>query len=143
MHHGRISGGILVAVVGLLASGCGGGETKSELGDARDTWDKADVSSYRLVVESTCFCPPDFKHTATTVVRDGRVVTRTGDKLAATVEELFEQVDDAMDEADEVKVSYDARYGYPRQIATDRDKGVTDDESTLSVVRFTPLPAPA
>jgi Family of unknown function (DUF6174) len=131
-----------VAVAALALTACGGAD-KGELGKARDRWKDADVSSYRLAVKQTCFCPPADRRISTSVVRDGKVVSRTGERLPATVEELFDSAEDAIDHADKADIVYDRRYGYPAKMNVDRDKDTTDDEFILDVIRFTPLTTPS
>jgi Family of unknown function (DUF6174) len=138
----RSASAILGAAVAVaVAAGCGADHSK--LDDAQQMWDQADVPSYRLAVSQTCFCPPDFRRTSTSVVRDGKVASRTGETLPGTVEQLFDEARDAIDHADSADITYDDRYGYPATIKVDRDKGTTDDEYTLQVTRFTPLDRPA
>ena len=87
--------------------------------------------SYRVSYQNQCFCPPEAAEPVRLTVRSGRVasVERLADGRPVpspewgayrTVEGVFEQIEQAITRgARQVKVDYDDRYGFPRDVTID------------------------
>jgi hypothetical protein len=56
-----------------------------------------------------------------------------------TVNQMFGELQRAVDEADLVTVEYDDQFHYPRRIAIDWKRYVADDEFGWEIVSFTPV----
>ena len=137
---------IALLVLALTLSACGG---KSELGKNRDKWDSAGVTHYRFELTISCFCPFMDIMPVVAEVKDGQIVSLTdvnGQPLsenfrdtferAATVEGLFAVAEDSLSNADQVEVTYDAKYGFPASIVVDQIKLAIDDEIAYYVGAF-------
>lgn len=142
---------ILIAfVLVLFLSACSGGALQS----SREKWDSQSISHYRFNLFIGCFCPYADIMPLTVEVKDGQVVSltdvngqpireefRANFEEAATVERLFAIVESAASGgADEVKVEYDAAYGFPASISIDYIKEAVDDEIGYQVSNFEVLP---
>jgi len=137
---------IVLLVLALTLSACGG---NSELGKNRDKWSAMGVSHYRFELTISCFCPFMDVIPVTVEVKDGKIVSMTdvnGQPLraefretfdeAATVEGLFAIAEENLSNADQVEVTYDAKYGFPVSIIVDRIKMAVDDEISYYVGAF-------
>ena len=59
----------------------------------------------------------------------------------ATIDRLFSELEsDAVQEADNLTMSFDPTYGFPVEVAIDYIELAADDELYLSVSAFEPLP---
>jgi len=102
--------------------------------------------SYRLSV--LCFCDHVMK--APVEVKAGKVVIFEGKPLAPdqqvtgfgkkqpTINALFVELGQALDDADEVTVEYDSETGVPTSINVDWISDAIDDEISYSATRVTP-----
>ncbi len=137
---------VALLILILTLSACGG---KSELKDNRAKWDSAGVSHYRFELTISCFCPFMDVMPVVVEVKDGQIVSLTdanGQPLreefrgtfgeAATIEGLFAIAEDSLSNADQVEVTYDARYGFPTSIVVDWIKMAVDDEISYYVGAF-------
>ena len=120
-----------------------------ELDDAREKWAGQGIDSYSLTVREICFCPIEAGGPFRVAVVRGRVtsVTYLGDgtgvepdeRIPLTVDDLFATVDEAMRDAADVEVEYDATYGFPANIRIDRIANAVDDEVYYEARDFQPL----
>lgn len=122
--------------------------TPEELAEARARWQAAGPSHYRFVYEVSCFCPEDARGPFTITVRDGAVqeVLFQGrpldpaDPRHPTVDGLFAMLGEAFDEdAELVRVAYDATLGYPVSAYVDYQARMADEELGFTVSALTPL----
>jgi hypothetical protein len=133
-------------ILTLTLSACG---AKSDLAKNREKWNAANVSHYRFELTIGCFCPFMDVMPVTVEVKDGQVISLTdvnGRPLAdnfrdtfekaATVEGLFAVAEENLSNADQVEVTYDAKYGFPVSIVVDRIKMAVDDEISYRVGAF-------
>jgi hypothetical protein len=142
---GRTRAAVLAFAVAV--AGCGSPFSPSgperDLEEARRTWSRQGIDSYRFEVSQLCFCGPDTHGTFAVVVVRGRVTSVTDAETGAprtpnpfvplTVEALFAKVEDAIDQdADRLEVRYDPRLGYPLEIAIDFIEHAIDDEVTYT-----------
>ncbi len=58
----------------------------------------------------------------------------------APIPKLFDSVESDIEDAYQVSVGYDAKYGFPNSIKVDRAKGGYDDESYVWITDFQSLP---
>ena len=116
----------------------------ASLDEARTRWTDADITDYRLVVTTQCFCAPV---TVDVAVTDGVPGTPqvsaadpsmgepppgSADAVPQTVPALLDVVADAEDAAT-LEVTYDRR-GVPLRIWIDRSEQMADEEIGYSVV---------
>ena len=138
-------------VLALALSACGG--TSSEMQTNRDKWNAAKVTHYTFELIVSCFCPFADIMPITVEVQDGKIVSMTdvnGNAVegefaqyieeAASIERLFALAEKNASEAEEIKVTYDAQYGFPTAINIDFIKMAVDDEISYYVNNFKPLP---
>jgi hypothetical protein len=140
----------IVLTLAVIVSACSGGALQSN----REKWDSQAVSHYRFNLSIGCFCPYHEIMPLTVEVKDGQVVSltdvngqpvreefRANFEEAATVERLFAIAEEAASGgADEIKVEYDATYGFPSSISIDYIKEAMDDEISYHVLNFEVLP---
>jgi hypothetical protein len=145
----------LIFTLVLLLSACGGGASGgSELQQNREKWEGQNFDHYRFTVVVTCFCI--FAGAEVTYeVQDGQVINQTvqphpdrqidPDEISGyyqeynTIEKVFDFLERATNEADEVTVEYDPTYGFPTDITVDWVKEATDDEVYLTLGNFEAL----
>ena len=124
----------------------------SEFEGNLEKWNNAKITQYRYSLTVSCFCAFRDRMPLTVEVRQGEVISLAyadGTALSradanyeflsryATVERLFSELEaDLSGEADEVTVTYDPTYGFPRTIHLDVIKEAIDDELSLEVTNF-------
>jgi hypothetical protein len=140
-------------VLVFLLSACGG-SGGSELQQNREKWEEQNFDHYRYKVVVTCFCI--FAGAEVTYeVQNGQVVNQTvqphpdrqidPDEISEfyqeynTIEKVFDFLERATNEADEVTVEYDPTYGYPTEISVDWVKEAVDEEVYLTLSNLEPL----
>ena len=141
---------LTLLVLALTLSACGG---TSEMQTNRDKWNAAKVTHYTFELIVSCFCPFSEIMPITVEVQDGKIVSMTdvngkaveGEfaqyiEEAASIERLFALAEKNASEAEEIKVTYDAQYGFPTAINIDFIKMAVDDEISYYVNNFKPLP---
>ncbi|MDN5895203.1 MAG: DUF6174 domain-containing protein [Nocardioides sp.] len=121
-----------------------GKDPAQNLENARAMWDQGEIEDYEWTVARVCFCP---RVTARIAVQGGTATSldeTSGDKTSAdvlgfaTMDELFELVDKALTEADDVRASYDPQTGAVKKVVIDQIKGAVDDEMTYVVKNVQP-----
>ena len=110
-------------------------------------WDRFESSappSYSYTVRINCECSSDVTRPVVVWVDrgfveylyyedDGRSVPFSIADSFPSVEELFDAIQDAIDQdADLIDVEYDATYGYPTSVYIDYDRRVVDEELSLT-----------
>jgi hypothetical protein len=145
---------LILALLAIVLTACSVGG-KSDYDTNLEKWQDAGVSHYRYTLHIVCFCAFTEDMPLTIEVQDGEVVSMTkadGSPVApddlnyelfsryATIDRLFSDLKANLDgAADEVKVTYDATYGYPVQTDIDMIKEAIDDELYLTVSNFEAL----
>jgi hypothetical protein len=146
-----------IAALPLLVVGCGifglddeRDRERERLERAARLWANSAPSSYRFVLERSCFCIMEVTAPVRIVVEDGAVVSRTyvesGEPVPSewhpqfpAMEGVFTVLRQAMDQdAATVQVSYDPQLGFPVDAFIDYLAAAIDDELTLRVRDFTP-----
>jgi Family of unknown function (DUF6174) len=114
-------------------------DPQDALDAARDLWAQQGGDDYDMTFNWQCFCIVDFVQRADLEVRgdsvEGGVVTDSGDPVSSdmlaeyqTVSELFDLIQDAIDQdAAEIRVTY-AAAGYPDEVWIDYDERIADEE---------------
>ena len=128
--------------VGLIAlfAGCTDSTGPKTLLEARETWDSANLSSYKYVAQRICFCGPPEGQVVVTVVNDvvvGVVEWNSGSPVSPggwlTVDQMFAKVESASAAGRLIDVEFhDA--GYPTRVeicCQANDSGVTRIVSNL------------
>jgi uncharacterized protein DUF6174 len=119
-------------------------------------WQHQHIDHYRFDVDIVCLCafqPEPLDGPITIEVQDGVVVSAVyveGTDLmpyldqyeeATTIDSLFSLIERARsEEADEIDVTYDWMYGYPKSIFIDYEADMFDDETSYMIKAFQPLP---
>jgi hypothetical protein len=120
----------------------GEGATPDDLAAARARWAAAGLDAYRYTVSRQCFCPPEYSGPYEATVRDGALASLTYAGRPAdmqqfavpTVEGLFDQIAGAYASgASSVRVTYDARLGYPTTLWIDQDPMMADEETGYTI----------
>ena len=139
----------------LVLTACGGdgflASTRFafDLRAARARWENSGIDSYEVTVRRICFCV--LTDPVRIVVEDGVVVSRTvmttGQPLPMGQAEyypdvtgLFAIVEEAIEEADDVDIAFDATYGFPTLISIDWAADYVDDEMVYRTEGFTARP---
>ena len=155
---------LLLLVLTIVLSACSTianvSGPKSEVEQARDKWQAADISHYQINVDVSCFCAFHDEMPLIVEVKDGEVVSLksgTGKELNPanlqyyerylTVEKLFDEIAKGFQAegsgegaADKVEVKYDETYGFPTTINIDFVEKAVDDELYITVSDFQKLP---
>lgn len=155
---------LLLLMLAIVLSACStvanAGEPKSEVEQARDKWQAANISHYRFSLFISCFCVFTENMPLIIEVKDGEVISMeyaTGNDIDpqlldlfnryTTIDKLFDGLEsgfvvEGTDQgpADKVTVEYDATYGFPTKIDIDFIEQAADDELYLSISDFEALP---
>ena len=151
---------LLLFILMLVLAACSAVQPKSEVEQARDKWQAANISHYRFNLFISCFCVFNEDMPLIIEVKDGAVVSmeltsgkeidpqllelfqryETIDKLFDGIEKSFELEGSEQGAADKVTVEYDATYGFPTKIDIDFIEQAADDELYLSISGFEALP---
>jgi hypothetical protein len=145
---------ILLFLVLTLAA-CSKGE-QTELSLNQSKWHDANITHYRFNLDVGCFCAFRSQMPAAVEVKDNQVlsiVDVNGETLSAddpmnefilkyaTLDRIFSEIDsDTVREADKLTISYDPTYGFPSEIFIDYIERAMDDELSINVTAFEPLP---
>lgn len=155
---------LLIFVLAIVLSACttiaNAGQPKSDVEKARDKWQAANISHYRMNLFVSCFCVFNEEMPLVVEVRDGEVVSLesesgkelnptnlqyyerylTIEKLFAEIEKGFKTEGSDSGAADKVTVTYDETYGFPTEINIDFVEEAIDDELYITVSNFEALP---
>lgn len=117
------------------------------LNAGKQKWDAANVQNYHYTYAYDCYCLP--AEAITIVVRNGRVTeayTKNGhlpvdrginDKNIKTIKDIFGFADEAfVKQADSVRLSFDAQYGYLKNVFVDYSANIADEELGIYVFDF-------
>lgn len=142
----------VVALAALAAlAGCGSATSPAqELRAARARWQRTHPGAYAYTLARSCECLPETTAPVRIEVRGGVVTSRTYVATGAAVDAkwadvfpsidgLFVTMDRAAARGLSVDATYDRQYGYPREIAIDREHWAVDGGSHLAVGDFRPL----
>jgi hypothetical protein len=143
---------LLLALTVACSDATGPSNPADALAEARSTWLRSGIADYQYTITRGCECTPESVGPVVIEVRNHQVQTRrylTGTTvdpqfadLFATVPELFELINDAIQEpAAGLAVRYNAQYGYPETIQIDWVAGFADDEVSYHITDFTLLDA--
>ena len=113
---------------------------RRELQVNRELWDSHSILVYKYDFQRICFCPQEITAPVIIQVQNMRIVAvsevTTDEPVDAarweyymTVEELFDEIDAAIDqEAYEIVVDNNSELGYPSSVEIDFDKNKADEE---------------
>src|SRR5215208_4896792 len=98
MEKERTMKKLLLLVLAIVLSACttiaNAGQPKSEVEQARDKWEAANISHYRVNVDVSCFCAFHDEMPLIVEVKDGEVValkSATGKELNPTNLQYYER----------------------------------------------------
>lgn len=110
---------------------------------ARQQWDAADVRSYTFTLQRNCFCPPEFRGPFEITVFDGNVTEALYEGAAAedgveiTVDEVFDEIEQALKQGVLTEISYDATDGHPVEVRLDLSAIAADGGLSLDLLDLT------
>ncbi|MBN9399871.1 MAG: hypothetical protein J0I17_06815 ['Candidatus Kapabacteria' thiocyanatum] len=137
-------------LIALHAVGCKEqptGTAPTTLTEAKERWASSGITDYELDRRVVCYCIGAEDTVRCRIERDSAVSIinlTTGEaveikrRTPATVQDLFDIVEKAQDEAHMLNVTYDATYGYPREINIDWSNTIADDEIFYHTIRLQP-----
>lgn len=137
-------------LIALYAVGCKDqptGSAPTTLTEAKERWASSGITNYELDRRVICYCIGAEDTVRCKVERDSAVSIinlRTGEpvdiksRTPATVQDLFDIVERARNKAQTLNVTYDATYGYPREITIDWSHTIADDEIFYHTIRLQP-----
>lgn len=109
-------------------------------------WRAAKIEDYRYRLQRSCFCGPDTTRPVLIAVLAGIVIggvdpvtfepiepPRDG---FPTIEDLFEEIRQAIETADALDATYDGTLGYPVSVSIDYLENAIDDEMAFDVSEF-------
>ena len=120
------------------------GRAQSELDRNWDRFERNAPLSYSYTVRVECECPSDVTRPVEVwvdrgsieyllYVDDGRPVPLSYANSFPSAEQLFDAIQDGIDRrADRIDVEYDVTYGYPTSVYIDYDRGIADEELSLT-----------
>lgn len=141
----RMSKTMAVIAVALLATACASDDPNaSERAVALERWSSGQHTAYTFTWQEGCFCEEQVTNPIRIAVRDNAIATATyaADGTAVpeyvrtrlrTIDGVFDWIDDLVDSADELAVTYHSELGYPTSVTVDRYKNAADDETQLSI----------
>lgn len=135
---------IVFVVTGCQISGPDDPRTSTD-SVQRAKWEAAQAGTYHFTIVRGCFCINGGEHTV--FVTDGKVTSAysvwqeeyyPADQLSyfETIDDLFDMLERAREEADEVEVTFSDR-GYPTELVIDWIKEAVDDEIAFSISSLT------
>ena len=119
------------------------------LDEAWGLWNSSGVVAYELGFKRLCFCTDEYTAPFVSVVENGGIVevldknatlldpTNPLFQDAYSVEILFARIQSGLDEGVyEIRVDYDATYGYPTSVYIDYDVRIADEEFSVAIESF-------
>ena len=147
---------VLAGLIYLMGFALAGSNQARELGANEQKWQAQNITHYRMKVHIGCFCPFFDRMPVTVEVQDGKVLSVTdsqglpvaeddpirsfGNEPLMTIPGIFAYAREALQTADETKLSYDPALGYPVSLNIDRIKLAMDDELSVLVSDLEILP---
>ncbi len=141
---------IFVLALIFLIGGCEiVGPDRSEmdaLSDARAEWNNYQDGTYSFLLNRGCFCivaGPFFVQVidtdvVTAISTHSNEVVRPEDlQYIETVDDVFDMIEDALENADEIEVEY-SEFGYPTSVDIDWIKQAVDDEMFITISELQP-----
>ncbi len=138
-------GGIALAIGGPACSGPLAPEER-EFERNLVKWRAAKVEYYSYRLQRSCFCGPDTTRPVLITVQAGIVIGGVDPVTFEpidpppdgfpTIDDLFEEIREAIATADALDASYDGTLGYPLSVSIDYLKNAIDDEMAFNVSGF-------
>lgn len=112
----------------------------NQLNAAKARWQKYSINHYIYTLQRSCFCPPESRKPMRIRVNKGQIkqVMLVPENInkpanyngALSVDGLFALIEKAVkNKAANISVKYDARFGYPVEVAIDHDARIADEET--------------
>jgi predicted small secreted protein len=131
----------------------GGAVSRAKLDANRRKFDTTVGDDYTIEFQLGCFCTEEARAKVRLTVRGGAItsVVRVSDGAAVpqdtwpytykTVGQVFDELEHALEnDFPTVNASYDATYGFPREVYIDEDEGLADEERSYGLSNVVPLP---
>lgn len=144
----------LYILLGLAGCSTPDNPDATDLEAARATFASHVQSSYGFTWRMSCFCSSNTLRPTRIVVTGGAIASATfvddqrpvGEPERSglrTIEGVFDLIEQAIaDGVDELTVTYDDQYAYPRLVVIDPARDGHDDETSLQLSGFDPAAAP-
>lgn len=139
----------VLIVLPIVSVGCAGkSSVQVLLEQSQQKWAEQGIDSYGYQLQISCFCPPDVTQPVIVTVRGGATtsiinavnstpVENGRFEKYSTVDKLFDIISTAIENnAAEISVSYDEKFGYPTRIYIDSIKQAIDDEIAYNISGF-------
>jgi hypothetical protein len=148
MEKRRLS---VVFILVYMLSACGNLTYNQKL----NKWQNQPIAHYRFTVVVTCFCPfagakvtyevmngvsaldsiymPENREPNVELIKDMYA-------KHTTIEAVFSYLEQTIGTADELMVEYEPTYAYPARISIDWIRLAVDDEQSLAITYFAPIP---
>ena len=152
--HMQTSLRLVPFIILLATTGCHN-EQRTELDSATERWQQAGPgTSYEFTFRRSCNCSGDVTApirvtvtngaiTDAVYTADGSQATEAARMNVRTIGELFALIDDAIDSADDMRVTYDLTDGHPTAIDIDWESATADEETSIRVTDLAPTSAAA
>jgi Family of unknown function (DUF6174) len=113
-------------------------------------WKSKNIVNYSFTFQRSCLCPPETAELTVLTVKNGVLTSAvyangSGSALlayftdVAPLEKLFRYIESAQKGGYAVTVAYDATYGFPSKIHTERSD-ISDANYTFTITDFKPAP---
>jgi len=131
----------------LLAACDPHAEARDDLRDAVERWNDAGVDDYAFTFHYSCYCDrygdfqivveDDTVASAERIIEDGEEVDPWQQIPAMTIDEMFDRIDDALDQdPEDADVRLDDDLGYPIRVRFDFEENIADEEWGFGVRSF-------
>ncbi len=143
---------LLPFLTGCVIFTSGSKDLQTELTEHRALWDVAAITDYSMRFQRLCvFCEIDFLIPVRITVRGdtidtvtdldtGAPVTETTAGTFLTIDELFDFIQDAIDQnASEINIRYHQVLGYPTDVDIDLTRSFFGDEAQFEIREFQEL----
>ena len=113
-----------------------------EYEQARARWDALDTEDYLFFLQRRCECPAEWSARTMVIVRNGAVTSASIDGSPApdgaglTIDELFDEIERALEESVRIEVTYHSELGHPLDVQLDLDAIAVDGGLSLVVSDF-------
>ncbi|NMP16398.1 DUF6174 domain-containing protein [Thalassotalea sp. Y01] len=139
----------MLPILATTLMACGGDDQSqdlSKLKNNRQKWESQQIDQYAFDIDLSCFC---FGNTSFSVEQRGSEVIRYNNESLqfvdadqqrawlASINQLFDFLEQEIGSVDAIDIEYDETYGYPTYVYVDRYEDAVDDEYSLSITNMT------
>ena len=120
-------------------------EVRAAYEAALDRWEQSGLDSYEFTLVRNCFCPEDYRGPFSVTVENGVVTealyqgSAAKDGVALTVDEVFDEIEQALDEGVLTEIIYDPTTGHPLVVQLDLAAIAAVGGLSLEISNVSPL----